>query len=72
MKKNILVLLIVLGMYKTIAQNINGVSTNPNNPTNPVFLPWANLNLGSGFTPLTQVFFAAFTWLTCANSNHNY
>jgi len=60
MKKNILVLLIVLGMFKTIAQNINGVSTNPSNPINPVFLPWANLHLGSGFTH--DPFLNTFNW----------
>ncbi len=32
------------------AQNINGVSTNPENPVNPPFLPWANTHLGTGFT----------------------
>jgi hypothetical protein len=67
MKKNVLVLLIVFGMFKTIAQNINGVSTNPSNPINPVFLPWANLHLGSGFTH--DPFLNTFNW---EDANGNY
>jgi len=67
MKKIILVLGIVLGMFKTIAQNINGVSTNPQNPINPVFLPWANLHLGSGFTH--DPFLNTFNW---EDANGNY
>jgi hypothetical protein len=72
MKKTITSILLCIIYFYAKAQNINGISTNPLNPANPPFLPWANLNLGSGFTPLAQVLCAAFAWLTCANSNHNY
>lgn len=44
----------------TQAQNINGVSTNPQNPVNPPFLPWANTHLGSGFTH--DPFLNRFDW----------
>ena len=50
MKKIILRIGIISLCVNLFAQNVNGVSTNPLNPINPVFLPWANQFLGSGIT----------------------
>ncbi len=60
--KKIIVFLLVLGtiLMCAKAQNINGVSTNPQNPVNPPFLPWANLHLGSGYT--LDPFLNQFNW----------
>lgn len=58
MKKIILCISITIFCINLFAQNVNGVSTNPLNPINPVFLPWANQFLGSGITydPFLNVF----------------
>ena len=58
MKKIILSISIICYCVNLFAQNINGVSTNPVSPKNPVFLPWANQFLGSGITydPFLNVF----------------
>lgn len=50
MKHIITVVFLCVISLITQAQNINGVSTNPQNPVNPPFLPWANIHLGTGFT----------------------
>jgi hypothetical protein len=60
MKKIILTLSIINFYVNLFAQNVNGVSTNPLNPINPVFLPWANQFLGSGIT--YDPFLNAFDW----------
>lgn len=44
----------------TNAQHVNGVSTNPQNPIHPPFLPWANIHLGTGFTH--DPFLNSFNW----------
>lgn len=60
MKHNIIVICLCVITLFTQAQNINGVSTNPQNPVNPPFLPWANTHLGTGFTH--DPFLNKFDW----------
>ncbi|MDP3929922.1 MAG: T9SS type A sorting domain-containing protein [Bacteroidota bacterium] len=60
MKHTYLLIIFCIASIISNAQQVNGVNTNPQNPINPPFLPWANMHLGSGFTH--DPFLNRFNW----------
>lgn len=60
MKQIIIIIVFALSIVQANAQKINGISTNPQNPKDTMFLKWANQYLGSGFTH--NPFLNRFNW----------